>query len=316
MEKFKKYSIDYSVVIPVYNSTDSLFELVNKICLVFNTSIKATYEILLIDDCSTNMDTWKTMKSIADTNEQVTIIQLTRNFGKTGAVLCGFSNASGNYIFTMDDDLQHLPEEMPKFIEKQEHDVVMGIFKYKKHPLSKRITSAMKGWLERIILEKPSGIQMGPYRLHKASVVKSMIKIKTPYPFMPALLFNSTNDLVTVELTHGERKFGKSGYSFWKRFKTFSNLLINNSNLLLRLVAITGVLVACLSFILGGYYLFKYLIIGVSVPGWTTIVLFTLVLNGLVLFSLGVIGEYLIRIVRGVERRPSFLVRQMYRKEL
>jgi glycosyltransferase involved in cell wall biosynthesis len=305
--------ISYSVLIPVYNSTDSLPELVERLDAVFKNIVQETHEVILVDDASPNPETWPIILGLAQKYDNVVAIQLMRNFGKTGAVICGFEHAQGNHIFTLDDDLQHFPEDIPKFLEKKEHDVVMGVFTQRHHPWSKRVTSRIKSWFDHKLIGKPAHIQMGPFKLYKSAVVKSMLKIRTPYPFIPALLFYTTKDVVTVNVRHGKRKYGQSDYSFNKRLRTFSNLLINNSTFLLRIVAGIGVCTSIASGIVGAFFIIKGLLLGTPIIDrllFTSIV-FT---NGLLLLSIGVGSEYLIRMMGSIESRPPYIIRSIHKK--
>lgn len=313
-QKSSLYKVTYSVVVPVYNSTQSLVELVERLDKVFKNIVQDTYEVILVDDASPNPRTWLVMEHLAEHYNEVHIVQLMRNFGKHGAVICGFEQARGDYIFTLDDDLQHIPEDIPKFIEKRGHDVVIGAFSNKHHSFFKILVSRIKGWFDQKLLGKPAYIQTGPFKLYKVEVVKAMLKIKTPYPFISALMFYATQDIVMLDLEHGSRKFGRSGFTLKKMLKTFSNLLINNSSFLLQVVSVMGVTISILSFLLGIYLVIKNLTTGIGVPGWTSLIVVILVTNGLILFAIGIVGEYLIRIISGVENRPPYIIRKQYHK--
>lgn len=304
--------IEYSVVIPVYNSSDSLPELVAQLTQVFEEEVRATYEIIMIDDASPSPDTWPALERLAKQYPSLVIVQLMRNFGKTGAVLCGFEAARGDYVFTMDDDLQHHPSDIPKFIEKKSHDVVMGVYAQRHHPWFKRLTSRIKAWFDHILIGKPKHLTINPFRLYRADITRSMLAIQTPYPFIPALMFYVTHDIVTVTIQHSDRKYGQSNYTTLKRLQTFSNLLINNSSLLLRTTALLGIIVAALSFGITIYFFVKNLIHNIPVPGWTSLFVAMLGTNGLILFAIGVMGEYLVRIAIGIEKRPPYIARRTY----
>jgi dolichol-phosphate mannosyltransferase/undecaprenyl-phosphate 4-deoxy-4-formamido-L-arabinose transferase len=304
----------YSVVVPVYNSTTSLYELVKRLDRVFVETVQCSYEIIFVDDGSPNPQTWLILQELADTYPTVKSIQLMRNFGKAGAVMCGFAHVSNDYVFTLDDDLQHRPEDIPKFIEHDHHDVVIGYFKKKQTSLMKRMTSAVKSRFDDWVLDKPREVINGPYKMYKARVVEHMLSIRTPHPSVPALLFYTTKDVVNIELPHDKRKFGKSSFGFIRRVKQFSNLLINNSSFLLRTIAAIGILVSTLSVFVSIYYIARRLLLDIRVPGFTTLVVATLMMNGLILFTLGIIGEYLLRIIKNSESRPSYLVRHVYHK--
>lgn len=217
-------------------------------------------------------------------------------------------------MFTMDDDLQHQPSDLPKFIKMKEHDVIVGIYAQRHHSWFKRLTSRIKAWFDHILLGKPKNLTLGPYRMHKAIVVKRILSIHTPYPFMPALMFYVTRDIATVPIQHSPRQYGHSDYTTLRRMRTFSNLLINNSSFLLRVTSAIGIGVAVISFLISIYFFIKNLPYGIPMPGWTSLMVVILVTNGLILFAIGVVGEYLLRIAQGIEQRPPYIVRHVITK--
>ena len=125
--------VEYSIVVPVYDSTESLSELVERIDKVFALHVNALYELILVDDGSPNPQTWPIMEQLADRFASVRSIQLTRNFGKAGAVLCGFEQSRGDWLILMDDDLQHPPEDIVLLVANKGHDVVVAQFRERKH---------------------------------------------------------------------------------------------------------------------------------------------------------------------------------------
>lgn len=302
----------YSIIIPVYNSNESLLELAERLDKVFLKVVKKSYEIIYIDDGSTNKETLEALLNVKKRfQENVTIIQLSRNFGKAGAVYCGFSEARGEYIITIDDDLQQLPEDIPKLVEFQERfDVVIGTFKKRKHSLLKRITSKIKKWFDYRLLGIPKTLHSTPLKLYKSFVVDSILKVNTPFPFIAGLMFNVTRNIRMVEVNHNKRKYGSSSFNFSKRLKQFSNLLINNSSFLLRIIAYIGITISLLNFFLAIFFIFKKFFIGTFVSGWTSLIVIILFIGGLMLFSIGVVGEYLIRIIKGLEHQPPFIIRR------
>ena len=299
----------YSIVVPVYDSTESVIELVARLQKVFKETIMESYEIILIDDKSPNSQTWDILNDMARKYKEVKIVQLMRNFGKQGAMMCGFDQANGKYIITMDDDLQHLPEDIPKLIAYQDHDVVIGNFKNKKHSIFKKTASSIKGWFDYKLIGKPRHLKVGPFKLFNSQVVENMIGIKTPYPFIPALMFYVTTDVVNVEVDHGLRKYGRSNFTLRKMLKLFSNLLINNSSFVLRKIALIGIYMSVINFGLGIFFILKRIMVGSNISGWTSLMVVSLFTSGLILFSVGIVGEYLIRIINGIENRPPFIIR-------
>ncbi len=300
----------YSVIIPVYNSNESLSELVVRLSKVFH-QLCQSYEIIFVDDGSPNIATWPLLKDLSQDNKEVHAIRLTRNFGKARAVLCGMQHASGEWVFTLDDDLQHAPEDIPILLKMRNHDVVIGTFNNRKrHSLIRQFTSRVKRYFDRKILGMPSDIRMSPFKLFKAEVVKDMLSIKSTQPFIPALMYYATRDVVQVNITHYPRQHGKSAFTFHRRLKQFSNLIFGNSSFLLRFVAVFGIFISILSFLYGGYLIGLYVKNGRPLAGWTSLMVITLGLGGTIMFTVGIIGEYLIRIIERVENRPAYLVRE------
>ena len=239
-----------------------------------------------------------------------------KNFGQQAATICGIEIAKGDYIITMDDDLQHAPEDILHLIEKQKHDVVIAKFGNKKHSFFKQKTSAIKGFFDHIILGKPKHIKLTPFRLFNKSIAKAMFTRKTPYPFIPALLFSITDDIVNVDATHYARYDGESNYTFRTMLQMFSNLMINNSSFLLKAIGYIGISVSLFSVIFATIIIFKKIFFLTSLPGWTSLILTILFFGGLILFSLGIIGEYLIRIVATTENRPMYFIRKIKKSNL
>lgn len=300
----------YSVIIPVFNSSDTLIQLNKRIQLVFQENIKENYEIIFIDDGSDNDQTWETLEKIQSQSPHVKIYQLSRNFGQHAATLCGIEQAEGDYIITMDDDLQHLPEDIPRLLSQKNHDVVMANFLFKQHSLFRRFSSKIKAWFAKIIIGIPSSIQPSPFRLMRSTIAKGMLSIQSANPYIPAMIFYLTKDVINIDCMHDKRKQGKSGYNLIRLVTIFSNLLINNSSLLLRFIGTIGIGISISSFILGLYFIIKKIVLKLGVPGWTSLIVAILFLGGLILFSLGVIGEYLIRIIRTAEQKPAFFIKQ------
>ncbi|MDU9048187.1 MAG: glycosyltransferase family 2 protein [Candidatus Electrothrix sp. Rat3] len=307
--------LEFSVVIPVYNTVTALSNLVEQLDAVFSQHLCATYEIILIDDASPHPETWKNIEALCAQYPAVKAARLMRNFGQHAATLCGMQKTSGQTIITMDDDLQHTPSDIPKLLAESSHDIVIAQFKQKEHARFKRTTSSIKGWFDTLILGKPSGLQLSAFRVLKKEVVDGMLSIQTPYPFLPALMFSVSKDVVGVKLEHYARQEGYSGYSLMKLIKLFSCLLVNNSSLLLRFVGIFGCACSFLSMMTASYVIGQKIFNNIPVAGWSSVFVAILFFGGATLFSIGIIGEYLIRILKGVEKKPAYFIRSAYNLE-
>jgi len=300
----------YSVVIPVYNTAEVLKELQLKIDTVFK-QLDAKYEIIFIDDSSPNPHTWVTLCNLVDNFDNITAIRLSRNFGQHSATICGLSYAKGEYIITMDDDMQHDPFDIPLLLKKSSHDIVIGTYKNKKHSFLKNIASNLKSYLDYKLLKKPKHLKLTAFRLLNRNIVNGILRVKTSNPFLPALMFYITQDVCQVNVEHYNRQEGKSGYSAIKMIKLISSLIINNSSVLLRFIGIIGLVMMIFSIIVIVALFYRSFVSGVEVEGWTSLISTILLFGGLQLLSIGVIGEYLIRIIRETEYKPSYFVKEL-----
>lgn len=305
----QKPVIHFSVVIPVYNSNRSLPELAERLHAVFRRKMNETYEIILVDDCSPRPETWNTMRSLAEVDACVRVFRLARNFGQGCALLCGMAQARGNWIVTMDDDLQHRPEDIPRLAEKRDHDVVLARFSEKRCSAFKKITSNLKARLDALLLGKPKHISSSPFRLMKRHVVQGLLAIRTPRPFFIAMILSVTADIVNVDAAHEARKYGRSNYTLRNSFSMISNMLFNNSAFMLRSMSVFGFTLAGVSIFYGIYLVLRTLIKHYAPPGWTSLMVVVLISSGIIIFCLGILGEYVARLIETAESRPSWVIR-------
>ena len=293
---------EYSVVVPVYQSAQSVIELVERTLAVFDNDLKASVEIILIDDGSDNADTWPTLERLVYQDARVIAVRMMRNFGKPAAVLCGMTYARGQWIVTIDDDLQQSPEDIPALVAQREHDVVVAKYDRKQHSWIVTTTSRIK----RLFDAKVLGLKMPmtPLKLIRRRVIDQMLDMRSGRPYIPALLAHVTSDFVAVPLQHHASKAGKSRYNFYRRLRQFSNLVISNSGVFARIWALLGML----SILAGGLAI----LIASLFAGWSGITLLLVVmllLGGSILLALAVVGEYLIRLVELTSKRPPYVER-------
>lgn len=298
-----------SVIIPCYNSEKTLAELVIRITAVLNTSL---HEIILINDASLDK-TWPAIQEIVKTQNKVKGINLMRNFGQHSALLCGLNYVSGEVIITMDDDLQNPPEEISKLVNllesDQNIDAVIGIPKKAKQSFIKRLGSKFLNHVSSKILNKPKDLKVSSFRALRRSLVDEMKTNQTTNPAFSSILLNYTRNVKNVEVQHAKRTYGNSGYGMGKSVKLFLNAVLNYSTLPLKIVSNIGIIASIAGFGLAIFYLIKYFIGNITVPGWTTIIVLLLFFFGLILFSIGIIGEYLIRIISEVNHTRQYVIK-------
>jgi dolichol-phosphate mannosyltransferase/undecaprenyl-phosphate 4-deoxy-4-formamido-L-arabinose transferase len=304
--------IDYSVVIPVYKSQKSLPILAKRLEDFFSfVAQNQKYEIIFINDSPCDKETGQILEWVLKNHRNVRVIELTKNFGQQSATLCGIFHSCGKFIITMDDDMQHDPYDIQRLMQMQCHDIVIAKFKNKKHSLARRCVSYIKGYFDYIVIGKPKHIQLTSFRLFSRVIADNMMKINTSFPFIPALLFSVSDDIVNVEMEHYARIEGKSHYSIGRLILLFKNLLINNSSLLLNIIGKMGLFFACSSLLYALGIIFKKIYWGIPYHGYSSIMVAILFLGGMIMLALGVIGEYLIRIIHTSESRPHYFVRKI-----
>jgi dolichol-phosphate mannosyltransferase/undecaprenyl-phosphate 4-deoxy-4-formamido-L-arabinose transferase len=301
--------VKISVVIPVYNSSESLKQLCEQFEIYKNGSNYEIQEVIFVNDCSPNPNTWNTLQELCEKYPWVKALRFTRNFGQQAATHCGLAYASGNYVLTMDDDMQHHPKNISKFCELNQHDVVIGKITSRKSSFLDTMTTNMKSYFDFKVLGKPRNISLSSFRLIRRDIVDEILRIKNVKPFISASIFHITRDVVNIEFEHQSRTEGKSNYTFAKRLKLFTLIIIDNSSLLinmLRRIALSTFL-ASLAYIV--FLLFRKAILGHGMVGWTSTISAIVLFGSLNLLGISVIGEYLIRIFPIIENRQTFVVK-------
>ena len=302
----------FSIIVPIYQATNSVAELVTRTTTLFDDKMKESFEIILIDDGSTHPETWPLLTTLAQADSRVRAIRLMRNYGKPAAVLCGFSHARGDWIVTIDDDLQQSPEDIAALAELRDHDVVVASYRDKKYSGTVKLTSRIKALFDIHLLRLP--MPMSPLKLIRRRIVDEIVKTRSGRPHIPAMLAHITRDFKAVPCQRHQSKVNKSRYDFYRRLRQFSNLIIGSSGFLARIWAMIGM--AC--FLCGGAFgLLMALLVSAApthiIAGllWASM----MIIGGMILMALGVIGEYLIRIVELTSHRAPFIVRQMVGSE-
>ncbi|MGM0641822.1 MAG: glycosyltransferase family 2 protein [Thermotogota bacterium] len=303
--------VNYSVIIPVYNSEDIVRETVER-TIHFFKSYNFSFEIILVNDGSHD-GSWELIKKLAQNNNNVVSIDLLKNYGQHSAILCGIHCSNGDYLITLDDDLQNPPEEIIKLINKihEGHDLVFAKFREKRHNSIRKKGSKLINYFNTKIFNKPKGLVLTNFRIFSRDVAERMIRYKTFYPYIPGLLIMFSYSMANVETEHHERKAGKSNYSFFKILKLIARLLFNYSSFPLKVMTYIGVSVSMASFLIGIYFILKKIIDGVAVEGWTTIIVLLAFFNGFLIIMVGIMGEYLARVLNQVTSTRAYETKEI-----
>ena len=306
--------ISYSFVVPVYNSGAWLPELVERTKKVMDGH-NLSWEILLINDHSPDTNTWNVIVELAEKYREVQGIDLLYNVGQFRTTLCGIENAAGEFIVTMDDDLQHPPEELPKLIEAMNKnpatDCIMGKYLSKKHGLMRNTGSYMMREVMNLLYSKPRHIVTTSFRIMPASFAKSLCLYRIASPQLGPLIITLSKKIKNVPVEHHERKRGKSGYGFFRCIKEGYQSLVNASLLPLRLFSGLGLCTALIAFFISLFFFARWCMRGVGVAGFTSLILAVSFFSGMLLVGIGIIGEYVGRIIMEVTGLPRYHVKKI-----
>ena len=303
----------YSVVVPVYNSEHTLGELYTRLEKVFRETLKEDFELILVDDGSRDRS-YEIMTELREKDHRVRIIQMARNFGQHPALLCGFAHVKGEFVVTMDDDLQHQPEELPKMVrtmqERPDVDVIIASYEGRKHGPIRKLGTKFSVWATSKMLGKDPDLQITSYRLIRRFLVDAMVKTNTYLPQIGNLLIRSSNRIINVPVQHADRAYGKSGYSFKRLLKDLIYDITTHTAFPLLLVRNIGIVSFLISVVLSVCYLVRYFTLGISVQGWTSLMLVMLAFFGLILLSIGIMGIYLMNILNEAKKMPHYVIRR------
>lgn len=299
---------DYSIIIPVYNSSGSLVELLERIYQVFQEN-GYSFEVICVNDASQD-DSWNVLQEIKKSAEySLKLIQFSINYGQHKALLCGMGFAQGTSSILIDSDLQIPPEEINKLIQRKKEtnaDVVYGEYTEKKHHKIRNKSSQILGW----ILNKFGSYQArgSSFKIIDQSIVNKINQIKFEYIFIDEILSWHTSNFEYVDIEHLERKEGKSSYTSFKLIKMAFQIIFNYTTLPLRIMTYGGLLIGIICFFIGVYFIIHKLMYD-SILGFTAIIVSILFSAGLLLFCLGIIGEYIKKIYFVQLAKPPFTIK-------
>jgi glycosyltransferase involved in cell wall biosynthesis len=302
-----------SIVIPVYNSIETLEPLFERLLAVL-PELDRTWEIVFVDDGSTD-ESWSKLRAFQTSlPDAVVAVQLMRNFGQHNALMCGFRNSRGDLVVTLDDDLQNPPEEIPKLleaIEARELDLVYGVPDTKNHVPWRNLGSTLIVGFYRMVFR--TSVMLTSFRVIRRPLLESIFPYALNFTFVDGLLAWNTQRIGDVTVEHRPRTHGRSGYSIRHLLRLAFDLFTNFSTLPLRLVSGMGIFVAFSGAMTGLYFLYRYFTDQIGVPGFASTIVTVLILGGAQLIALGVIGEYLGRLHMNVNRKPQYVERRVVR---
>jgi undecaprenyl-phosphate 4-deoxy-4-formamido-L-arabinose transferase len=302
--------IEYSVVVPVYNSNKTLRELFTRIRKVLD-SLEKTFEVIFIEDCGSDKS-WDVLCELKkEFPDHVTAIKLSKNFGQHNAIMCGFNFAKGQWIITIDDDLQIPPEEIPKLIDHafhQQSELVYGVYGKKKHNIFRNLGSACIQQIFKTVFKSKGPITS--FRLIRSQLIDKIKGHSQSFVFIDGVAHWHTQYISRVQVNHYPRSSGESGYTLSKLLRLSSNLLLNFTTLPLRFITYLGLAVAVFSFVTGFVFLIRKFLYDVPM-GYTSIIVTIFFTGGIILLVMGILGEYVSRIYQLQNDKPQYSIKEI-----
>ena len=301
-----------SVVVPIYNESENIRPLADRIKAAVST-LERSFEIIFVDDGSAD-DSWEQLEVIQEENRGVVrLIGFNRNYGQHMAVLAGFERVRGQVIVTLDADLQNPPEEIPKLVRKLEegYDVVAGWREERKDSVFRKWPSLLVNKVASLVV----GVSQHDYgcmlRAYSREIVDQLNQCGESSTFIPALANNFARRTVEIRVKHDDRTLGRSKYNLFRLIRLNFDLMTGYSLLPLHVVSLLGISIALLGLVFGAFLFIRRLIVGPEVEGVFTLFAVLFVFIGLQILVTGLLGEYVGRVFREVQRRPRYFIRRV-----
>jgi polyisoprenyl-phosphate glycosyltransferase len=298
----------YSIVIPVYNSAAVVGQTIDRVVEVFEQA-GLSYQLILVNDGSPDRS-WDVISGRARQSPHVVALNLLHNYGQHHANLAGLREATGDYVITMDDDLQNPPDQALVLIDEamKGHDVVFGRFERKRAASYRKLGSKLIGQINRRIFGQPDDLVVSNFRILRRDVVDRITSSRTAHPYITGQALLSSSNRADVLVRHDPRPVGKSTYTTLRIVRLVLTILFSYSSYPLRAAALGGFVLSAGSFLIGAIYLLHGIFGHAAVQGWTSIVVLLAVFNGFVIALLSMLGEYVVRTLNAVSVEQPYHV--------
>lgn len=301
------FALDVSIVVPVYGGSAALPELCSRLDTVMRTA-GLSYEVILVDDRG-QAEAWSVISTVAARHPQVRGLRLGRNFGQHAATICGISYARGKWLVTMDDDLEHPPESIPALLAAgdDDHPLVYGTFEKRTHAAYRNLSSElMRRMLKRAFPDLNE--DYCSFRAIHAPLAKQLDRFGFNRPYIDGMLSWLTSSTRSVSVPHEQRQHGESTYTMRKLLSHAANIFVTFSYLPLRIATFGGAVLAGINFLFLLYVIYGRLSGSIHNPGYASLMSVVLFACGIQLLILGVVGEYVGRLMGATFRRPVYVV--------
>lgn len=300
-----------SVVIPVYNSEETLIPLLERLTAAL-PAFCTQYEVILVNDASRD-NSWAVVETLTQRYTCVRGINLMRNYGQHNALLCGIRAARYELIITMDDDLQHPPEALVALVAKLDegpYDVVYGTPLQEQHGLLRDMASQVTKLALQSAMGAETARKVSALRVFRTQLRDAFVRYHAPFVSIDVLLTWGTTRFAAIPVAHAPRAAGRSNYTFRKLVTHALNMTTGFSVMPLQLASLLGFGLALFSVVVLVYVIGRYLLEGTPVQGFPFLASLIGIFSGAQLLALGIIGEYLARMHFRVMDKPSYVVRE------
>jgi undecaprenyl-phosphate 4-deoxy-4-formamido-L-arabinose transferase len=316
MEEKERYMQDMiSIIVPVYNESSSIEPLWNSLKKTLDGK-SLPFEVVFVDDGSTD-DSWEKITDLSRNNPEVKGVTLSRNVGQHNACIAGFENSSGEYVITIDADLQDRPEIIPRIYESLKlYDVVGCRREQRKDSMMRRFLSSLMHFTVRHFTRVGVAGSGKPHdygcmlRGYRRWVVEKVIELGGKSVYIPTFTSLIGGTFSEIEIEHGGRAGGRSKYGIRQLLGLYFDMITDISLFPIQLISLFGILLSLLGFILGIIIFLRRIFIGPEVEGVFTLFAFLFIFTGVLLVSVGLIGEYVGRIYKEVHKTPRYIVRK------
>lgn len=300
-----------SIIVPVYNSARTLVELHERISRVAQNE-GLEFELVFVNDGSRD-ESWDVIVGIAEHDSRVHGINLMRNYGQHNALLCGVREAVNPIIVTIDDDLQHPPEELPKLLAALEPniDVVYGVPETEQHGLLRDLASVITKKALQASMGAEVARLVSAFRVFRTQLREAFGVYQGAFISLDVLLTWGTTRFAARRVRHEPRTIGVSNYTVRKLFTHALNMVTGFSTMPLQLASFIGFGFTLFGIGILVFVIVRVLVDGASVPGFAFLASIVALFSGATLFALGIMGEYLARMHFRLMQRPSYTVREI-----
>lgn len=299
-----------SYVIPCYRSENTIQSVIGQVRECMSKRQEYDYEIILVNDYSPDQ-VWSVIQTLCSEDKRIHGINLLRNFGQHAALMAGYNVCTGDYIVTMDDDGQTPVNQVFLLIDEllKGCDVVYAKYLSRKDNIFRKLGTALNNKMSQILLGKPKNLHLTSFFVARKKVIKEICNYRNAFPYIWGLVLRTTKNIRNVTIEHSNRIEGESGYTLGKLLNLWMNGFTAFSVKPLRVSACVGVLCSGIGLIGTVYVIIDKILHPNVMAGYSSLMSVLLIIGGLILLSLGLIGEYIGRIYMCINTTPQYIVR-------